>query len=51
MAYQLHSVTLVVLLLGFVAGALHLHGLEGLGKVVALREVLAPLGNVRLEKG
>ena len=40
---QLNSVSLLVPLLGLVAGALHLHGLERLGQVVTLGEILGPL--------
>ncbi len=49
--HQLHTVPLLVPLLRFVVGALHLHGLEGLGQVVALGEVLGPLRNVGLQEG
>ena len=48
--HQLDAVTLLVPLLGLVVGSLHLHGLEGLGEVVALREVLGPLGDVGLQQ-
>ena len=49
--HQLDSVPFVLPLLGFVVGAFHLHGLEGLGQVVALSKVLGPLSNVGLEQG
>ena len=40
----------MVLPLWFLISALHLHGLEGLGEVVTLREVLRPFPDVGLEK-
>ena len=48
--HQLDPVALLVPLLRFIVGRLHLHGLEWLWQVVALCEVLGPLSNVRLQQ-
>ena len=49
-AHQLDPVALLVSLLWFIVGSLHLHGLEWLWQVVALCEVFGPLGNVCLQQ-
>ena len=49
-AHQLDSVALLVSLLRFIVGSLHLRGLERLWQVVALCEVLGPLSNVCLQQ-
>ena len=48
--YQLHTVAVLILSFRFLVPSFDLHGLKWLGEVVALSEVLCPLGDVGFQK-